>query len=96
MVAAYHGALVVEGSGVSRTIKEGDAYNVTFSDEAASDTGPSSADSNNASVSRTSGRRRRGPGSLAFSLIAIGGTGAAGLGYFFWHHFAESDSTPQT
>ena len=35
LVAAYHGSLVVAGSGVQRTIPEGDSYNVTFVPDAA-------------------------------------------------------------
>ena len=93
IVAAYHGVLVVEGSGISRTIKEGDAYNVTFLPDAASDAGATPPDPSAPSPPPAPALHRGGPGSLAFDLVVLGG--AAGLGYFFWHRFTESDSTPQ-
>lgn len=91
-VAAYRGAVVVEGAGISRTIKEGDAYNVTLIPDAATGIEASTVDPIRPSPPAP-GLHRGGPGSLGFNLVVLGGVG--GLGYFVWHHLTESDSTPQ-
>jgi hypothetical protein len=94
MVAAYHGGLVVEGSGISRTIKEGDSFNVTFvptSDPAGGS--PSASDPAPAPAPTPVPALQGGPGSLVFDAIFIGAFALAGS--LIWHYETESDSTPQ-
>jgi ferric-dicitrate binding protein FerR (iron transport regulator) len=83
LVAAYHGALVVERNGQERIVKEGDAYNVSFLPDAAPGADPVP----------TSPKQALRSGSLVFDLIVLGG--AAFAGYEIWHHLTESDSAPQ-
>ncbi len=100
MVAAYHGGLVVEGSGISRTIKEGDTYNVTFvpaSDPAGAEPSPAAAASpaaNSSPAPTPVPALHGGPGSLVFDVVFIGGAALVG-GYLVWHYKTESDSAPQ-
>ncbi|MGH9690522.1 MAG: hypothetical protein ACRD4C_05445 [Candidatus Acidiferrales bacterium] len=83
LVAAYHGDLVVEGNGGERTVKEGEAYNVTFVPDAAS----ASPESVPASPTPALGP---GPGGhLLFDAVVLAGAG--GFGYLMWHVFTESD-----
>jgi hypothetical protein len=89
MVAAYHGGLVVEGSGISRTIKEVDTYNITF--VPASE--PAGADPAPAAPKPVPALQGGFAGSLIFDGVVLGA--AAVTGYLFWHYFTESDSTPQ-
>ena len=88
LVAAYHGSLVVAGSGVQRTIPEGDSYNVTLVPDAA----PGGAEP---SALPPAGSPKPGlntHGTLVFDLIVIGA--AAGVGYAIWHYTTESDPHP--
>ena len=87
LVAAYHGSLVVVGNSAERTIPEGNSYNITFSPS--SEPAPASASPASPPVP---GLHHGVPGSLWFDLIVLGAAG--GLGYFFWHHFTESDNHP--
>ena len=84
LVAAYHGSLVVEGNGVERTIKEGDAYNVSLADP------PPPADPNPSSpkpaVTNGAGR------TIVFDAVLLGGGAVAG--YVIWHYTTESDTNP--
>jgi hypothetical protein len=87
MVAAYHGGLVVEGSGISQTIKEGNSYNVTFvpaSDPASAAPAPPAP--------KPVPALQGGAGSLIFDVAIIGA--AALTGALVWHFETESDSTP--
>lgn len=86
LVASYHGSLVVSGSGMERTVTEGNAYNVTFVPSAE----PAAADPNPASP--TPAFHRAGPGSLVFDLVVLGVMGVTAA--LVWHFYAESDSTP--
>lgn len=79
LVAAYHGSLVFEGDGEERTIKEGDAYNITL----ASDPEPSPQGGGS-----TYGKKRN----YIFTLIII--AGAAVIAAALWHEAVESPSRP--
>jgi hypothetical protein len=100
MVAAYHGALVVEGNGISRTIKEGDTFNVTFvpaSDPADAEPSPAAGSSpapasNPAPAPTPVPALHGGPGSLVFDAVFIGAF--AVTGYLIWHYETESNWTP--
>ena len=99
LVAAYHGSLVVTGSGVERTIKEGDAFNVTFLPDPQ---GPAGAGTGDAGPGGNSGGNQGGNGNtrhavvnhgqLIFDSIVIGALFGAGLAA--WDLATESDSQP--
>jgi len=95
MVAAYHGSLAVEGSGISRTIKEGDTFNVTFvaaSDPAGAEPTPAAAPSPAPNPAPVPALHGGGPGSLVFDAVIIGA--AALTGALVWHFETESNWTP--
>jgi hypothetical protein len=89
-VAAYSGALVVEGNGSERTIPAGESYRVTLVPD---DTAASSQDQQQGG---TDHKRytvyTNGKGKLIFDLILIGG--AAIGSYFLYRHFTHSCSDP--
>jgi hypothetical protein len=99
LVAAYHGSLVVTGSGVERTIKEGDAFNVTFLPDPQ---GPAGAGTGGTGQGGNSGGSQGGNGNthhavlnhgqLIFDSIVIGVLFGAGFGA--WELATESDSQP--
>jgi hypothetical protein len=94
LVASYHGSLVVAGSGIQRTIPEGNSYNVTFvpsSDSSGANPAGSGADPAAAAPAGPP-KPALTSGSLVFDLVMIGAAG--GFGYFLWHHFTESDPNP--
>lgn len=83
-VVAYHGDLLVGGNGEERTVKEGEAYNVSF----VPDTTSSSASAGK-SGSPTPALGPGKTGHLIMDAVFIGAAGVAG--YFFWQEFTESD-----
>jgi hypothetical protein len=102
LVAAHRGSLVVAGSGVERTINEGDAFNVTFVPDPQGPEG-TGTDSHSDQQSGTSGGNNGGNGNgnhyalknhsrLIFDSIVIGVLAGAGVGA--WELATESDSKP--
>jgi hypothetical protein len=104
LVSAYHGALVVAGGGVERTIKEGDAFNVTL---VLDPQGPDGAGTGNQGQGGNSGGNQNGSGNggngnshygvrnhahLIFDAFFIGAF--SGAGFAAWHLATESDSQP--
>jgi hypothetical protein len=92
-VAAYSGALVLEGNGSKQTIPAGEAYRVTLvpDDTAAAvqdqQQGPPGGASNQHYTVYSTGK-----GKLILELIIIGG--AAIGSYFLYRHFTHSCSDP--
>jgi hypothetical protein len=85
LVTAYHGSLILNGHGEERTIKEGEAYNVTFVPDPSPAAEPAGAPPQRAYNS--------GTGHLIVALAIVGIAAAAGA--IIYHQEAESDSTPQ-
>ena len=88
LVSAYHGSLIVLGSGVERTINEGDAFNVELSPSANPATpGPDASQENKKPHYALSNHS-----SLVFTAVTLALTAS---GAFAARYFAsESDSTP--
>ena len=84
LVAAYHGDLVVDGNGQERTIKEGEAYNVSF----VPDTTSSSASAEK-SDSPTPALGPGKTGHIIFDAVIISAAGVAA--YYIWQESTESD-----
>lgn len=84
MVSAYRGDLVVERNGMSRTIKAGEAYNVTY----VPDPVPAPAASANPTQTGQSGVN----GQLIFVAIVLGSSALAGA--LIYHYETMSDSQP--
>jgi hypothetical protein len=109
VVAAYRGNLVVTGSGMERTIKEGDAFTVTLVADPQGPAGAGTGNHNNPQNPsgnqnpNTGGGNQGGgngghfgfsnPGPLAFDAIVVGAF--AGAGAVAWVLSNESNSQPQ-
>lgn len=84
LVSAYHGDLVFDGNGEERTIKEGEAYNVSFV--------PDNPSSSNSAEKPGSPAPALGPGKTGHIILDAVIITAAGVGaYYFWREFTESD-----
>lgn len=99
LVAAYHGAIVVSGAGVERTIKEGDAFNVSLlpnADPSAPDQGPQGAGTgnNNGNNNGNSNTQKgiQNYGQVIFTAAVLGM--AAGGAYAAWDLTTESNPNP--
>lgn len=80
LVAAYHGSLLVSGSAGERTIKEGDAYNVSLAPDATA--APANPAPTPAPVSGLQNH-------YVFDAVVLGA--AAGAAAAFWVVFGNSD-----
>jgi hypothetical protein len=88
LVSAYKGDLVVERNGMARTIKAGEAYNVTY----VPDPAPAATPTPNPPQGG-SGTGNGISGQLIFDAVVIGGAVLAGA--LLYHYESMSDSTPQ-
>lgn len=85
LVSAYKGDLVVERNGMSRTVKGGESYNVTY----VPDPTPAAAPSSNPPQA---GNGSGVNGQLIFDAVIIGGAALAGV--LLYHYDSMSDSAP--
>jgi hypothetical protein len=86
LVAAYRGSLVVSNAGFERTVKEGDAFNVSLA-QTQDDT-----DDNGGGSNRHHRSAVHNSEPIIFTAIVAGAL--AGLGFLVWHLADESDSAP--
>lgn len=87
LVSAYKGDLVVERNGAARTIKAGEAYNVTYVPDPAPAAPPSPV------PPQQGGGSGGNNGQLIFEAVIIGGAVLAGTLLYYYN--AMSDSQPQ-
>jgi hypothetical protein len=94
LVAAYRGSLIVSGTGIERTIPEGNSFNVTLAADA-DPQGPQGAEGGNGGNGSSRQRTTRGVANhdaIIFTAVVLGA--AAGGAYAAWHFTTESDPTP--
>jgi hypothetical protein len=83
LVSAYRGDLVVERNGTARTIKAGEAYNVTYVPDPAPAAPPSGTPPQGAGSRGVNGQ-------LIFDAVVIGGAVLAGILLYYYNSMSDS------